>query len=666
MCGIAAIYQRFRRPVDRHELATMTELLSHRGPDDSGIFISPSKFVGLGHSRLAIMDINMGIQPMTMKRHGITVTYNGEIYDCDRLRATLTDKGCAFYTRCDTEVLLNLYSVYGLDMFDHLNGEFAFVLWDEKRQRMIATRDRLGIKPLYYFKHASELIFASEVKSILALNRTETEASPNFLLSSMMGHFVGQESFFNNIQAVKAGHYMLVDEKGISEHAYWKPRMARKSLMSLPEASEQLHHLMNQAVKRRLVADVPVGLFLSGGLDSTVIAALAADHASDLNAFTIGFKGAHFDESDAASQSAKALGLKHHTLSVSTDDMIDNLNKTLYHIEMPISSPQPLGMVLLSKYINDHGIKSCLNGDGADELFAGYPFYKYDHLRLMYQQGNISRSRFQTLSKKFLSEETNTKMMLWYPAKGKNIKTFNDQFICSQLLRYNSTSLVRKLLFSQDVKQHQKSVTTNANAFLNGLLESNLNDVDFNRKLHYQQLTQCIFRMQGDNVQMAHSVESRIPFLDNDVMDFADQLPIEHLIDLNTMQEKYIVHKAFANKLPTHIQNKRKVPYHAGLTWYDYANHEKGRAQWKEKMNPSAIEASGLFNATVVKTLCSIHNHTPNTSLLHKKLDSILGQVFTAMCLLDDFQPDKLAQRAKMARIKLQRGEIRNNLESVS
>ena len=501
--------------------------------------------LGLVHTRLAINDQLHGHQPMSDDTSQVTLSYNGEIYDCERLRAQLRLRGFQFTTNTDTEVVIKLYLAYGLDMFEHMNGEFAFILWDNRKKRLLAGRDRFGIKPLYCLNTSETLAFASEMKPLLVLDRIPFKASHDYLLSSMMGNFIGHESFFEGITAVKPGHYMLLDQQGLRTEAYWEIDFNAKTRLSFEDAQAELHHLMQQAVARRLVADSEVACYLSGGIDSTIIAALAAQQQPKLKTFSIGFKGAGFDESDLARQSADALGLSASILMTDKSGLADAVISSLRHIEIPISSPQPIGMSLLSRHIRKSGIKTCLTGDGSDELFAGYAYFKLDQLRTMELASGHVTQELKRLYQDFYQKEQNNKVLLWFPSRDWQRYVFQEsqndqQYVSSHVIRYHSVAGFRNSVFTPEVKTRQGTIQQQTQDFYLKSARQAQNNVDFNRALSKQQLSNYIFKMQSDRVQMSHSVEARVPFLDNDVVKFAQSLPPEYLINVPRLQEKYL------------------------------------------------------------------------------------------------------------------------------
>lgn len=652
MCGVGAVFSRCGKPVNSQELHWMVNLMRHRGPDGQGVEVLNQAQLGLVHTRLAINDELHGHQPMSDEMAQVTISYNGEIYDCDRLRHALRQRGYTFSTATDTEVVIKLYLAYGLDMFQHMNGEFAFILWDHRKKRLLAGRDRFGIKPLYCLQTPETLAFASEIKPLLVLDRIPFQASYDYLLSSMMGNFIGHESFFEGINAVKPGHYMLLDQQGLRTESYWDLDFNEKTRISFEDAQAELNRLMQQAVSRRLVADSEVACYLSGGIDSTIVAALAAQQQPKLKSFSIGFKGAGFDESDLARQSADALGLSSSILMTDKSGLADAVISSLRHIEIPISSPQPIGMSLLSRHIRESGIKTCLTGDGSDELFGGYAYFKLDQLRTMELESGQVTQGLKRLYQEFYQKEKNNKVLLWYPCRDWQSYVFQEpekqqRFVSSHVIRYHSVSGLRNSVFTHEVKTRQPSIQQQTQAFYLKSAKQSQNNVDFNRALSKQQLSNYIFKMQSDRVQMSHSVEARVPFLDNDVVKFAQSLPPDYLINISRLQEKYLLNETFKDTLPVHMRFRHKQAYHTGYSWDDFSRDQQGKQIWQNYLGYAQLKKSGLYNPLFVKCLQQVNRFAPKNSALKCKTDLLMGNVFSSMVLLDQLKPERLKREAQ-------------------
>ena len=297
MCGIAVIRKWCRPVVSRSDLARMCSAIHHRGPDESGFALLDSNSLGIAHVRLSIVDLEGGQQPMATPDGKVWISFNGEIYDYKSQRDELLELGYPFKTKSDTEVILAAYHYWGLDFLEHLNGEFAFVIWDSNQRRLIAARDPVGVKPLYFKSNSQELLFCSEAKGILSLPRIRRQISPNYLAGTLMGIYDGKDCAFDGIQSVKPGHVMLIGEDGeINSYPWWNPRYEPDPKMSFEDAKDGLRIELRNAIRRRRVADVSVHSYLSGGIDSTLICGLMAEDNTDFTAYNIGFGKSVYDE----------------------------------------------------------------------------------------------------------------------------------------------------------------------------------------------------------------------------------------------------------------------------------------------------------------------------------------------------------------------------------
>jgi asparagine synthase (glutamine-hydrolysing) len=413
MCGISGIVTFGGQPVAAEDLRRMSSAIAHRGPDAAGYALLEGGKVGLGHVRLSILDLKTGDQPLYDASGSLCIAYNGEIYDHLMLRRELIDQGHRFRTTSDTEVILALYAQHEMRFVEKLNGEFAFLLWDQPRQRLIAVKDRMGIKPLFYRTSPEEVLFCSEAKGILALPRVRRSLSPEFLTGPIFAAFPKAFSAFSDIQCLKPGHLLVIDRQGPhEEEAYWQPSYSRRSI-SLAEAKEGIRERLTTAVRRRMVADVPVCMYLSGGLDSTLVCALMAQQSRNLKAFNIGFSGSVYDESDRARRIAQHFGVQFEALDCPMSSLAEQLSKTLFHIETFIPNPGSVGKQLLSSLVHAQGYKVALTGEGSDEIFAGYPYFKMEKLWRMMQHGGSEARHAQTLWRRFREIERRSEGLLW-------------------------------------------------------------------------------------------------------------------------------------------------------------------------------------------------------------------------------------------------------------
>ncbi|MBU0703759.1 MAG: asparagine synthase (glutamine-hydrolyzing), partial [Chloroflexi bacterium] len=376
MCGICGIVNiSASRPIDRDVLLRMTQVLEHRGPDDRGIYIDEQ--AGLGSRRLSIIDLAGGRQPIANEDETMWIVFNGEIYNYRELRAYLQKRGHVFRTRTDTEVILHLYEEFGVDCAQHLNGIFAFAIWDARREELVIARDRMGIKPLYYTEAAGQLIFGSEMKALLAHPDVARDIDPISLNEYLAFEYVpSPRTIIRDVHRLEPGHILRYDARGLHVQQYWNISLARSEYrppVNWRDYASGLQDTLKDAVRQELVSDVPVGVLLSGGIDSSTIAALMVEsYPGTVDSFSIGFEEASFDESRYARMAAEHLGTRHHEL-VFTSGMVAEMVLTVTDfLDEPFGDSSLIPTFLLSQFARER-VKVVLGGDGGDELFAGYP-----------------------------------------------------------------------------------------------------------------------------------------------------------------------------------------------------------------------------------------------------------------------------------------------------
>ena len=378
MCGIVGqISVDGQMPVDERLLHRMTDVISHRGPDGEGHYISGP--VGLGHRRLSIIDVAAGKQPMCNEDETVWITFNGEIYNFQLLRNDLIAKGHTFKTSSDTEVIVHLYEEFGEACVSKLHGMFAFAIWDTKKQSLFLARDRVGIKPLYFTQTGHRFLFASEIKSLLQDAAVPRQFNPRSIDRFLTYYYVpGEETLFEGIYRLEPGHTLTIKQGKINKRQYWDLHFdVSPSVTSFDEAVETLNDLMKHAVGEHLISDVPVGVLLSGGVDSTgVLSYAAAAGARDLQSFTVGFEGETFaDERPFARLAAKRFGARHHELTIDHAEFGELIKKYTWHMEEPVCEPPAIAMYAVSRHARDASVKVLLSGEGSDEAFGGYNKY---------------------------------------------------------------------------------------------------------------------------------------------------------------------------------------------------------------------------------------------------------------------------------------------------
>ncbi|WMN12226.1 asparagine synthase (glutamine-hydrolyzing) [Marivirga salinae] len=564
MCGITGVFAfneigRFNLP----NISLATETLEHRGPDFQKVFVGD--FVALGHRRLSIIDLNpQANQPMSAEDGRYQLVFNGEIYNYKLLRQELESKGVQFKTESDTEVLLQLLIHEGKDALNKLNGFFAFSFYDQQKEEMLVARDRYGIKPLYYLEDEDRFIFASELKAILKFGIEKTIDTNSLYTYLQLNYLPAPMSMVKGVKKLMPGQYAVVKKKSVEINSYYelKNTFEKDFQGNYEDAQVQLKALMEKAVERRLVADVPLGTFLSGGVDSSIISAIASKKVDGLHTFSIGYKGnSYFDETEYANAVAKHIGSKHQVFSLSLDDLYGYLPKMLKSFSEPFADSSALPVYALSQLTKEN-VTVALSGDGADELFAGYnkhaALYRLWHPGVKEKMVNALRPLWNILPKSRNNPFGNI---------SRQLKKFAD---ASQLDIQSQYWLLASL------QNARKSTDLLSNAVLEDIdfegfdlwkeqLLSTLNTKSINQSL---QLDQELV-LQGDMLQkvdlmsMQHALEVRVPFLDHELVAFANSLPEEFKV--NGKRKKMILQDTFRDIMPEKIYNRPKHGFEVPL-----------------------------------------------------------------------------------------------------
>lgn len=628
MCGIAAIFNQDLSPVERSELAAMASTLRHRGPDGAGYCTLPGDGIGLAHTRLAIIDPAGGAQPLWDTRGEVVVVCNGEIYDNAEHRRRLEAKGHRFRTGSDTELLLALYRDHGDDLLDHIVGEFAFVLWDRRRKRLLAARDPMGVKPLFWWHQGGRMVFASEAKAILALDGVERRLARGYFAGSMFGVWTGHTPVFEGIAPIPPGHRLTVEQGREPQiERYFQMRWAPDSTMSFEDAASGLREQLERAVKRRLVADVPVCTYLSGGIDSTAITALAARaRGTDrLRAFTIAFSRSEYDESNKARASAKHLGVDIEVMEAPQERIAEDLVETTTHCEIPLANPNSVGKLQLSRMVYGRGFPVTLTGEGADELFAGYPSFKLEALWRFEQSGG-DPARLAELWQRFRTMEARSEGLMWN--RKSAWKTTEELFGYPSFLQVRAEEYGSRVgsilnLEGLGLGPQDTPASTLRRAFDAEGLRA-LDPLAASLTLSQAQLAGYIIPTLGDRVEMAGSVEGRTPFLDRDLVQFVGTIPTEHLLDLGTLREKKVLHGATADLMPPTMKGEHKHPFLAP-GWRRLASTPAGNELFSTCLSTRAIRDAGILNPKRFPWLRRMWRLAPAHSATAKRLDVLMG-----------------------------------------
>ncbi len=606
MCGIAGYHGgHFSAEQGADYLSRMITALRHRGPDGEGVLVRGA--TGLAHTRLSIVGLADGAQPMVSDDADIAVSFNGEIFNYVELREDLKTRGHRFRTTSDTEVLLKAYDAKGTDCLADFNGDFAFALHDARSRTLLLARDRMGVRPLFYAEHAGALFFASEIGALLALPGMTAEIDP-FALDQIFTLWcpLPPRTAYRGIYELPPGHLMLVKDGARTVRPWWQLSYPDRTdvLPARPmgEQVEELRALLSDAARIRLRADVPVGAYLSGGLDSSLISALAARTVTHgLRTFSLTFRSEEHDESGWQRRMAATLDAEADSVECTTAAIAAGLPTAMHHIGCPILRTAPVSLQLLAARVRERGMKVVLTGEGADEIFAGYDLFREARVRRFCgrQPGSARRPRlFQRLYPYLPGlQQQSPDYLARFFAFGA--EAHNDP-LYSHRPRFRSTAAA-KLFFSPDLKNTLGDYDAAAD------LAARL-PADFGRwhALHQAQYLETAFLLpgyilssQGDRVMMANAVEGRFPFLDPRVVAFAASLPPE--AKLRGLREKHILKEAARGLVPEAIINRPKQPYRAPDSESFAAPGTP--AYLDDVLSPTRLAESGLFNGPVVGKL---------------------------------------------------------------
>jgi asparagine synthase (glutamine-hydrolysing) len=613
MCGIVG--EIGPKACQRKQLLQMMGMLTHRGPDEAGFLIAPG--VAFGHLRLSIIDLETGQQPMTTHDGRYWVVFNGEIYNHIELRKELEELGQTFLTRSDTEVLLNAYRAWGPACLERFNGQWAFALWDRQENSFFLARDRWGVRPLFYsvLPDGQTLLFSSEIKAILVDARVDRAWNPG-ALRNILSCWVS-EADLTPLQAVRSlppGWSLQVKNGKISARKWWEVNYSPDVIewnRSLKSWCEEVSEVLSDACAIRLRADVPVGAYLSGGLDSSIIALLARNHHDNvLNTFSISFTDSDFDESAFQRVMADYLGTGHQCLSITRDLIAESFENAIWHTETPIYRTAPIPMMYLSRLVRTAGIKVVLTGEGADEIFGGYDQFKEDKIRRFWAKNPASQFRKRLLERIAATVPgTGTRNRdFWYAFFQKRL-TETDAPGYSHFIRwYNGMSLWPML--SEGFSFHSHRPVSQSHNTTDPWIDEITSSipVGFKKwpalsKAQYwetrQLLSGYLLSSQGDRMAMANSIESRYPFLDVRVYELARRMPPN--IKLRALQEKYVLKRAFRGILPETVVRRVKNPYRAPDSLALY--HGNLRDRVLASLSGTSVRRHGLFREDAVSKL---------------------------------------------------------------
>jgi asparagine synthase (glutamine-hydrolysing) len=597
-------------------LHRMCERMKHRGPDSEGLWTDES--VALGMRRLSIIDLHTGEQPVFSEDKSVVVVMNGELYNFREMRADLEKRGHRFVTNSDTEILPHLYEEYGEAMLEHINGMFAFALWDKNKKKLLIARDRFGEKPLYYGVFDGKLIFASEPKVLLQNPAVKAEINIDALRQYLSFDYVpAPASIYKGIAKLPAAHFLTVENGEVKTRRYWNLKWHKNgSTPSIEKAAEDLRALLADAVRMRLVSDVPLGILLSGGVDSSTVAAFAAQFSSEtVKTFSIGFEEDSFDESKYARAVANHLNTEHYEDRLSVEKAADLISEIGEWLDEPLSDGSLLPTFLLSRFVRKY-VTVALGGDGGDEIFAGYPMYFGHKVANFYDK--IPRVLRCGLIEPVVNNLPVSTKNLSFDYKAKRfVRASRYDLVARHHSWFGSFSLdEQKNLLSREVLE-------NASGDIYKGARDLLQICDAETEIERMQFLDLNFYMaediltKVDRASMAVSLEVRAPFLDPRVAQFAAALPLEYKLKGN--KGKYILKKAVEPLLPKTILQRPKKGFGIPI-----AEWLKGRLNplMHDLLAPDRLKNQGLFNAEFVRKL--IKEHETKTASHHKQLWTLL------------------------------------------
>lgn len=603
MCGVAGYFNIQAPPEGSLRcLERMIWPLRHRGPDGFGFF--QDDLIGFAHARLSIIDLEGGWQPICNEDRSVWVIFNGEIFNYLELRKQLVGQGHHFSTESDTEVIVHLYEEKGSDFVQDLNGQFAIALYDTRKQSILLARDRMGIRPLFYCQHQGRCYFGSEVKAIFSADPSLPRSIDPQVLQDIFTLWspVGADTIFTGVLQLQPGHILEIKRQGVGvQQQYWDiDYHAPVCNTSESELVEELRTLLIDSVRLQLRADVPVGAYLSGGLDSSVITSLIRHYTTNpLRTFSVAFEDAVYDERPEQAKVINYLQTEHDQVVCSYADIAEAFPKVIYHAETPMVRTAPAPLFLLSALVRKHDYKVVLTGEGSDEILGGYDLFKEAKVRAfisaqpdsacramllkrLYPYLALSPTRSASYARQFFATDVDPDSDVFYAHQPR---WKNGQF----LNRFLSDAC--KVALSSPIEKVAAS------------LAKNIEGQDFFTRAQYVEskllLANYLLCSQGDRMGMAHSVEGRFPFLDHRVVEFAARIPVR--LKMKGLNEKYLLKKAMRGLLPAAIVERKKQPYMApdilsffGATTPPYVDY---------LLSPDSLSKSGLFNTTVVANL---------------------------------------------------------------
>jgi len=615
----------------------MVTTIRHRGPD--GVGVCADQHVGFGHARLSIIDIAGGSQPMSIEDKSLWITFNGEIFNYIELREELIKKGHRFTTQSDTEVILRLYQQEGEKCVERLNGQWAFAIWDAPRQKLFLSRDRLGVRPLFYTQCGDRFLFASEIKALMACSDLDCQLDLK-AIDQIFTFWVTLPSTtaFLGIKHLPPGHSLVVESGRLRVYEHWRlnlsPEIDDHAVDGAGEARlrDELFALLLDATRLRLRSDVPVGTYLSGGLDSTLITALAKQAAGNrLRSFSVAFEDNEFDESSFQQEASAFLQTQHSSVRCSGGDIARVFSDVIWHTEQPILRNAPAPLFQLSRLVRESGFKVVLTGEGADETMGGYDIFKEAKIRRFWSRRPESSWRPLLLRRLYpymdgIQRQSSSYLKRFFQVNPEDL----DNPFFSHLPRWRLTAKLKTFL-SSEVRAELRSY--NSMNELEATLPNSFKSLRPFNKAEYLEamllLPGYILSSQGDRMAMAHGVEGRYPFLDHRVVEFAAKLPPR--LKMKVLDQKHLLKQAAHGLIPESIRKRHKQPYRSpdGCSFFGSAESEIA-----DMLSSDQIKRNAIFDPQTVAALAHKFRSGSNTSVADNM--AIVG-ILSTQVLVDRF-----------------------------
>ncbi len=599
MCGIAGILSQ-EPNIDTDILKKMTSVIEYRGPDGAGHMVLENGTVGLAHRRLSILDTReIGGQPMVSTCGGYWIVFNGEIYNYIELKNQLSAAGYTFKTETDTEVLLVAYGHWGEDCLDHFIGMFSFAIWDMQKKILFAARDRLGIKPFYYRFDRNRLLFASEIKSLHVAENSAPSVDPTLIDAYMgFGYVPGENTLFASVKRLLPGHKLTCRPGEAPRIApYWSLDFTQDRSLGFGDHADSIDKLLQDSVALRLRSDVPLGVFLSGGLDSSaVVALLAPGAAKGLKTFSVSYDfGPAYDETPYAREVSQRFQTDHHEIRMTPQSFVDFIPDYIRHMDEPVTEAAAISLYYVSKLAREQ-VVVCLSGEGSDELFAGYDFYGYN--LAIERLRNVFGSHFSGVLAKLGRRLSRSQKLHKYlkmaevplDERYKGISSYDDS--------------AKDALYHPEFQATAAHGNSELESFIEGLFKTSRNWDPLSRMLYFDTRTWLVddLLIKADRMSMATSIELRVPFLDHRLVEYAATLPSEY--KLKGRKPKYILKKILENRIPQTIINRKKMGFPTPLEMmfrgdlYDYA---------RDTLLSAKALQRGYFSGEIVAQLLDDH-----------------------------------------------------------